>query len=94
MRLTSSVAAANLIYKVIPTYPPLAKTARVQGTIEFSAVIGKDGRIKNLQVVRGHPLLIAAATEAVLQWRYRPTLLNGVPVEVATQIVVNFRLGE
>lgn len=93
MRLTSSLAAANLIYKVVPAYPPLAKTARVQGTIEFSAVIGKDGRIKNLQVARGHPLLIQAATDAVLQWRYHPTLLNGVPVEVATQIVVNFRLG-
>jgi protein TonB len=94
MRLTSSLAAANLIYQVRPAYPPLAKTARIQGTVQFSAIIGKDGRIKNLQVAKGHPLLIQSATEAVLQWRYRPTLLNGTPVEVATEIIVNFRLGE
>jgi protein TonB len=78
--------------QVQPKYPPLAKSARVQGRVEFTATISKDGTIENLQLVRGHPLLVNAAKEAVLQWRYRPTLLNGQPVEVVTDIVVNFTL--
>ena len=86
------VAAANLIHKTVPVYPPLAKQARVQGTVKFSAIIGKDGHILNLQLVSGHPLLVPSATEAVKQWVYRPTLLNGEPVEVITQIDVNFTL--
>jgi protein TonB len=75
-------------------YPALAKSARVQGTVEFNAVISKDGKIENLQLVRGHPLLVNAAKEAVLQWRYRPTQLNGQPVEVVTDIIVNFTLSQ
>lgn len=86
------VAEANLIRSVQPVYPPLAKIARVQGAVEFTAIISKDGRVENLQVVSGSPLLIAAARDAILQWRYRPTLLNGEPVEVVTTIVVNFAL--
>jgi protein TonB len=92
VRVGGSVAEANLMRQVQPTYPPLAKSARVQGTVEFTATISKDGMIENLQLVRGHPLLVNAAKEAVLQWRYRPTLLNGQPVEVVTDIVVNFTL--
>lgn len=83
-----------LIEKVEPVYPPLAKEAQIQGTVRFSAVIDKDGHIKNLTLVSGHPLLVEAAQQAVQQWRYKPTLLNGEPVEVVTQIEVNFRLGE
>jgi protein TonB len=64
----------------------------VQGVVEFTAVISKRGTIDNLQLVSGHPLLVAAAREAILQWRYKPTLLNGEPVEVITNIVVNFTL--
>jgi TonB family protein len=80
----------NLISKVDPAYPPLAKQARIQGTVRFSAIIGKDGRLENLQLVSGHPLLVGSAQEAVKQWVYKPTLLNGEPVEVVTQIDVNF----
>jgi TonB family protein len=86
--------AANLITKVNPTYPPLAKQARIQGVVQLNAVIGADGTVKNLQVISGHPLLVPAALEAVKQWVYRPTLQNGNPVEVATQITVNFTLSE
>ena len=86
--------AANLIKKVTPVYPPLAKTARVQGTVRFTALIGKDGTVLNLELVSGHPLLIPSATDAVKNWVYRPTLLNGQPVEVITQIDVSFTLSE
>lgn len=94
LRVATGVAEANLIRKVMPVYPPLAKSARVQGTVEFTAVISKEGTIENLQLVRGHPLLVQAAKDAVLQWRYRPTLLNGQPVEVMTDIIVNFTLSQ
>ena len=86
------MAEANLIRKVMPVYPALAKSARIEGTVEFTAVISKEGTIEHLQLVRGHPLLVQAAKGAVLQWRYRPTLLNGQPVEVVTDIIVNFTL--
>ena len=92
MRVGGVVAEANIIRKVQPIYPALARSARIQGTVEFSAVINKDGAIEDLQLIRGHPLLVNAAREAALQWRYRPTLLNGEPVEVITEIVVDFRL--
>ena len=85
---------ANLIRKITPVYPPLAKQARIQGQVRFTAIIGKDGSIQNLQIVSGHPLLVPAAQDAVRQWLYRPTLLNGEPVEVITQIDVNFTLSQ
>jgi protein TonB len=93
-RIGGQVMEANLIKRVQPTYPPLARSARVQGVVEFTAVISKDGNIENLQLVRGHPLLVNAAKEAVLQWKYRPTSLNGTPVEVITDIIVNFTLSQ
>jgi len=89
-----NVQQAMLIYQPKPVYPPLAKQARIQGTVRFTAIIGRDGTIQNLTVVSGHPLLVQAATEAVRQWRYKPTLLNGEPVEVVTQIDVNFTLSQ
>jgi len=94
IRVGGNVQAANLIRKVTPQYPPLAKQARVQGTVRFQAIIGKDGTIQNLQLITGHPLLVPAATDAVKQWLYKPTLLNGEPVEVVTQIDVNFTLSQ
>jgi protein TonB len=94
VRVGGQVAEANLIRRVQPVYPPLAKSARVSGTVEFTAVISKEGNIENLQLVRGHPLLVNAAREAVLQWNYKPTLLNGQPVEVVTSIIVNFTLSQ
>ena len=87
-----SFSEANLIRRIQPVYPPLAKSARIQGMVEFTAVISKERNIEHLQLVRGHPLLVNAAQDAVLQWKYRPTLLNGQPVEVITDIIVNFTL--
>ena len=92
VRIGAAVAEANLISRVEPEYPALAKQARIQGTVEFTATIGKDGTIQNLQLVRGHPLLVNPAKEAVLQWKYRPTLLNGNPTTVIAPIQVTFTL--
>jgi len=87
------VASAKLIAQPRPVYPPLARQARIQGTVKLEAVISKDGTIENLTVVSGHPLLIQSALDAVRRWRYQPTMLNGVPVEVVTTVDVNFTLG-
>ncbi len=94
VRVGGNVQAVNLTRKVTPGYPALAKQARISGTVRFTALIGKDGNVAALQVVSGHPLLVQAAMEAVQQWQYKPTLLNGNPVEVITQIDVNFTLSE
>jgi len=88
------VQAAKLVKKVIPAYPPLARQARVSGTVQLIGVIAKDGTIQQLQVVSGHPLLVKAALDAVRQWIYRPTLLNGQAVEVIAPIDVIFTLGQ
>jgi TonB family protein len=92
IRVGGNVQAYNLIEGSVPAYPPQAKQARIQGTVRFNAVIGRNGHIKQLELVSGHPLLVQAARSSVEQWFYRPTLLNGDPVEVATQIDVNFTL--
>ncbi len=84
----------KLITNVTPVYPPLAKAARVQGTVRFEATIGKDGTVQNLELLSGPPLLVQAATQAVQQWVYEPTLLNGNPVEVVTTIDINFTLAQ
>ncbi len=94
IRVGGNVAAVNLINKVQPVYPQLAKQARVQGTVSFMAIIGKDGSVQDLQLISGHPLLVQSAQDAVKQWIYKPTLLNGNPVEVTTQIDVNFTLSQ
>jgi len=86
------VQSAKLISQLKPSYPDLARRAGVQGVVRFTAVIGLDGRIRNLQLVSGHPLLVQAAGDSVKQWVYQPTELNGRPVEVITQIDVNFTL--
>jgi periplasmic protein TonB len=88
------VQAAKLLKKVIPAYPPLARQARVSGTVQLVGVIARDGTIQQLQVVGGHPLLVKAALDAVRQWIYRPTLLNGQAVEVIAPIDVIFTLGQ
>jgi protein TonB len=89
---TSSMLQGNLIRRVEPVYPALARSARIEGAVEVAAVISKTGTIENLRVLSGHPLLVRAAIEAVSQWRYRPYILNGEPVEVETQITVRFFL--
>lgn len=91
-RVGGDVLAARLIKKVIPPYPALARQARVSGTVHLEGVVAKDGTIRNLQVLSGPPLLIKAAVEAVSQWIYRPTMLNGSPVEVIAPIDVVFSL--
>ena len=90
---TSSMQEGNLIRRVQPLYPSLARGARIQGPVVLAAVISKAGTIENLQVLSGHPMLVPAAIDAVRQWRYRPYILNSEPVEVETQITVNFTLG-
>jgi protein TonB len=87
-----AVTAASLINRVQPVYPPLARQTRVSGTVRLHAIISKDGSVQQLEVLQGHPLLVQAALDAVRQWRYRPTLLNGEPVEVDTTIDVIFSL--
>jgi protein TonB len=89
----SHISEGNLIRKVLPEYPPLARSARIQGPVVLQAMISKEGVIENLRVVTGHPMLVPAAIDAVRQWRYRPYILNNEPVEVETQITVNFGLG-
>jgi protein TonB len=88
----SHISEGNLIRKVQPVYPALARSARIQGVVLLQAVIGKQGAIENLRLLSGHPMLAPAAIEAVRQWRYRPYLLNGEPVEVETEVTVNFSL--
>lgn len=92
IRVGGNVQSANLIRKVAPVYPPLAKQARIQGVVHLATTIAADGTVQNIEVISGHPLLVPAAMEAVKQWLYRPTLLNGNPVEVITQVDVNFTL--
>ncbi|MDQ6705085.1 MAG: energy transducer TonB [Acidobacteriota bacterium] len=93
IRVASVVQGAKLIHEVKPLYPPLAKAARISGTVRIRAVIGRDGTIRDLQLISGPPLLVEAALNAVKQLVYKPTLLNGEPVEVITQIDVNYILG-
>jgi protein TonB len=86
------VQAGNLIFAPKPAYPHIAVMAHTQGTVHIQAIIERDGTIGHLKVLSGSPLLINAALDAVKQWRYKPTLLNGEPVEVVTEIDVNFAL--
>ncbi len=92
VRVSQGVSQGLLIHQIKPTYPPLARQARIQGSVMLQAVIAKDGTIQNLRLISGHPMLAPAAIEAVKQWRYKPYYLNGEPVEVETQITVNFTL--
>ena len=92
VRISQGVTRGLLIHRVEPGYPPLARAARVQGEVILTAVISVNGEIENLQLVSGHPMLVPAAISAVKQWRYKPYLLNGQPVEVETTITVIFSL--
>ena len=88
----SHMMEGNLIYRVQPVYPALARAARIQGPVHLRALISRTGTIENLHVMDGHPMLVGAAVDAVRKWRYRPYILNGDPVEVETQVTVNFSL--
>ena len=88
-----NVTAASIVTQTRPLYPALARQARIQGNVVLHAIIDKDGKVAQLEVISGHPLLVQAALDAVKQWRYKPTLLNGDPVEVDTTITVTFTMG-
>jgi TonB family protein len=90
VKIAASAAAANLIERMDPVYPPLAQAARIQGSVELTVLIGKDGSVKTAQLVSGHPLLVNAAKDAVMQWKYRPALVNGNVVTVIARVILNF----
>ena len=92
VKVAAGVTQGMIIHKISPTYPPEARRMSVQGSVVLGAIIGKDGRIKDLRVISGNSMLVDSAVGAVQQWRYRPYLIMGEPVEVDTKIVVNFTL--
>jgi protein TonB len=94
VRVSSDLQTAKLVKKVIPEYPVLARTMRVSGVVHLVGIIAKDGTIRNLELISGNPLLARAAIDAVRQWVYKPTLLNGEAVEVIAPIDVNFTLSQ
>lgn len=94
LRVATSVQSALLKFGPKPSYPPLAKAARVQGMVRLTAIVGADGTIRNLRLISGPPLLVQAALQTVATWRYQPTILNGVPVDVVTEVDVNFTLSQ
>ena len=94
IKVGGNVTAARIVNRTAPVYPPLARQTRISGTVRLHAIIAKDGTVQQLEVLSGHPLLVQAALDAVRQWRYQPTLLNGEPVEVDTTVDVIFSLNQ
>ena len=94
IKVGGNVIAAKVINRTTPMYPPLARQTRISGTVRLHAIIAKDGTVQQLEVLSGHPLLVQSALDAVRQWRYQPTLLNGEPVEVDTTVDVIFSLNQ
>ena len=94
IRVGGNAAAANLISKISPTYPPDARNARIQGTVKLGVLISPEGHVIDVVLISGHPLLVTNSMDAVRQWVYRPTLLNGNPVEVVTIVDVNYTLAQ
>lgn len=90
--VSKGVQEAMILVKTIPMYPAIAMRARIEGVVHLTALISREGTVTHLKVISGHPILIPAAIDAVRQWRYRPTLLSGVPTEVVTQVDVKFTL--
>jgi protein TonB len=91
LRISQGVSQGLLIKRVQPKYPPAALAVRAQGAVQIEATINKEGNVTNLKVLKGDPVLARAAVEAVRQWRYKPYYLDGDPVEIETQITVNFK---
>ena len=92
VRVGGSIQSSKLIRRVEPIYPDLAKRARVQGVVLLQVTVDETGNVSDLKIIRGHPLLNQAAVDAVKQWKYSPTLLNGEPVPVIATVTVNFLL--
>ncbi len=91
VRVGSQLKAPRQTYSVNPEYPPLALQARIHGTVVVDAIIDEHGNVVQARAISGHPLLIAPALKAVLQWKYEPTSLNGQPISVELQVLVNFK---
>jgi protein TonB len=94
VRISQGVTKGLLIQKIEPKYSPLALQARIKGQVLLRAIIGKDGEIKELEVLSGHPMLVPAAIAAIKQWRYRQFMLNGEPLEVETSVTATFQIGD
>jgi protein TonB len=92
IRVGGLVQQGKIIHQPLPVYPPIARAARIQGVVRLEGILGKDGRVRELRVISGHPFLVQAALDAVRQWIYKPTFLNGEPVEVVAPIEVTFSL--
>jgi len=92
IRVGKNLQEANLLNQVAPVYPPVAKQARIQGMVVLEVTISREGDVSDARILSGHPLLIEAALEAVRQWKYKPTQLNGQPVEVVSSVEVQFTL--
>jgi protein TonB len=92
MRVGGVVRAPQKVHHVAPSYPPIAQAARISGIVIVEALIAEDGSVRDVKVLKSVPLLDAAATEAVRQWRFTPTLLNGMPVQVIMSVTVSFTL--
>jgi TonB family protein len=92
LRISGQVATRNILYGPAPAYPQIAAGARIEGLVRLAATLNEDGTIQDLKLISGPPLLVKAAMDAVSQWRYKPTMLNGAPVQVETEVDVNFRL--
>ena len=92
VRVSGAIQAGMLARQVQPDYPMLARRARIEGTVVLKAIIARDGSVKQLTLISGQPLLVEAAMNAVREWRYKPTFLNGEPVEVVTEVDVNFHM--
>ena len=92
IQVVSELQESKLVLRVNPVYPELAIRARVSGTVVLAAIIDEEGNVTNLKVLSGHPFLTKAAVEAVSQWKYRPTILNGEPVSVSAGVTVVFRI--
>ena len=92
VRVSAGVMQGLLAKKVAPLYPPDAKNAKIEGTVWLKVIIDKEGNVATVQLISGHPVLAPAAIDAVKEWKYRPYLLNGEPVEVETQVRINFEL--
>src|SRR5260221_94691 len=94
VRMSQDVAQGLILKKVAPVYPPLARQARIQGTVVLRVIVSNAGDVENVQLVSGHPMLAPSAIEAVRQWTYKPYLLQNEPIEIETQVQVNFTLAE
>jgi protein TonB len=92
LKVASDIQSLRIVDQVKPAYPELAKLSRTEGAVALNVLIGKDGKVVKADIVSGPPLLTRAAQEAVRQWKYKPTIVNGGPVEVVTEVTVQFHL--